>query len=68
MWWFSASVVRADATPIPATESQETCLGRSWQRWSRQFNSGQWMAGVVGIESYLDLVAKEPRRCREGVA
>src|SRR5665647_3820930 len=34
MWWFSAAVVRADATPIPATESQETYLGRSWQRWS----------------------------------
>jgi Prokaryotic E2 family E len=68
MWWFSPAVVRADATPIPATESQETYLGRSWHRWSRHFNPGQWMAGVDGIESYLALVAKEPRRCGEGVA
>lgn len=68
MWWFSPAVARADGAVIPATESQETYLGRTWQRWSRHFNAGQWMGGVDGLQSYLALVSQELRRCAEGAA
>lgn len=68
MWWFSPAVTRMDGLAIPGTESQENYLGRTWQRWSRHFNPGQWMAGVDGLESYLALVAQELRRCAEGAA
>jgi hypothetical protein len=59
MWWFNPAVRRADGRPIAATESQEAYFGRTWQRWSRHLNSGQWRAGVDSIESYLALVRKE---------
>lgn len=68
MWWFSPAVTRSDGRVIPATESQEIYLGRTWQRWSRHFNPGQWMAGVDGVQSYLALVDQELRRCGEGAA
>ncbi|MBO9521915.1 MAG: hypothetical protein J7518_10305 [Nocardioidaceae bacterium] len=59
MWWFSPAVVRADGIAIPATESMETYLQRTWQRWSRHFAAGQWLVGTDGLESYLALVASE---------
>jgi hypothetical protein len=59
MWWFNPAVRRTDGRPIAATESQEAYLGRTWQRWSRHLNPGQWRAGVDSIESYLALVRKE---------
>jgi len=65
MWWFSPAVIRVDGRVIPGTESQEYHLGRTWQRWSRHFNAGQWLASVDGLESYLALVAKELRRCAQ---
>lgn len=68
MWWFSPAVTRRDGLAIPATESQEIYLGRTWQRWSRHFTPGQWMGGVDGIQSYLALVSQELRRCAEGAA
>ncbi len=59
MWWFEPAVRRADGRPIPATDSQEVYLGRTWQRWSRHLNSGQWQSGIDSLESYLALVRKE---------
>lgn len=59
MWWFSPAVVRTDGRVIAATESIETYLGRTWQRWSRHLQLGQWRAGVDSIESYLSLVHRE---------
>lgn len=59
MWWFEPAVRRADGRPIPATESQEMYLGRTWQRWSRHLNPGQWRSGIDSLESYLALVRKE---------
>ena len=59
MWWFCPAVRRADGQVIPATESQESHLGRTWQRWSRHFNPGQWRSGVDSLESYLALVRQE---------
>ena len=59
MWWFSPAVIRADGRTIAATEHQEVYLGRTWQRWSRHLNAGQWRSGVDSLESYLALVRKE---------
>jgi hypothetical protein len=57
MWWFSPAV--SIAGQIPGTELTETYLGRSWQRWSRHFQPGQWQTGVDGIESFLALISCE---------
>lgn len=59
MWWFDPPVRRPDGQPVPQTESTEIHLGRSWQRWSRHLNPGQWRAGLDSLESYLALVLKE---------
>lgn len=59
MWWFYPAVRRTDGRTIAATESQENYLGRTWQRWSRHLNSGQWRSGIDSLESYLALVHKE---------
>jgi hypothetical protein len=59
MWWFCPAVRRTDGQVIPATQSQENHLGRTWQRWSRHFNPGQWRSGVDSLESYLALVRQE---------
>jgi hypothetical protein len=59
MWWFEPAVRRADGRPIAATELQEAHLGRTWQRWSRHLNPGQWRSGIDSLESYLALVRTE---------
>lgn len=63
MWWFSPALTLADGGVIPATELTEHHLGRTWQRWSRHFQSGQWQSGVDGLESYLALITHELMRC-----
>ena len=62
MWWFLPPVRLADGKDLPATNVSETYLGRSWQRWSRHFNSGQWQSGVDGLESFLALIRQELER------
>ncbi len=59
MWWFAPAIRRTDGLEIPATQLQESYLGRSWQRWSRHLTPGQWRSGIDSIESYLALVRKE---------
>ena len=59
MWWFAPAVLRADGRQIAATECQEAHLGRTWQRWSRHLNAGQWRSGIDSLESYLALLRKE---------
>lgn len=59
MWWFAPAVRRTDGQVIAATKSQEVYLGRTWQRWSRHLNAGQWRSGINSLESYLALVRKE---------
>jgi hypothetical protein len=63
MWWFSPGVRLADGRTIPATEVVENYLGRTWQRWSRHFNAGQWRSGIDSLESYLGLIRRELERC-----
>ena len=59
MWWFDPGVHMANGGAIQATESVEQHLGRSWQRWSRHFEAGQWQSGIDGLESYLALITRE---------
>jgi hypothetical protein len=62
MWWFDPPIRRADGGTIEATQAVESHVGRSWQRWSRHFNAGQWRSGIDGIESFLALIRKELER------
>ena len=62
MWWFSPAVRRADGRGLPNTNVVETHLGRTWQRWSRHFSSGQWQSGVDGLESYAALIRQDLER------
>jgi Prokaryotic E2 family E len=59
MWWFTPAIRRTDGREIPATQLQESHLGRVWQRWSRHLSPRQWRSGIDSIESYLALVRKE---------
>ena len=68
MWWTDPEVLRADRTLIPATEVREPYFGRTWQRWSRHFQAGQWQSGVDGLESYLALMRSEFETAGRGCA
>lgn len=63
MWWFDPPVRRTDGKAIPATDSMEQHLGRSWQRWSRHLSAGQWKPGIDCLESFLALIRRELERC-----
>jgi hypothetical protein len=62
MWWFDPPVRLANGGEVPATSSTEHYLGRTWQRWSRHFNAGQWKSGVDSLESFLALIRQELQR------
>lgn len=62
MWWFDPPVRRADGQSIVATDANEQHLGRTWQRWSRHFNPGQWCSGIDCLESFLALIRRELER------
>jgi hypothetical protein len=63
MWWFNPAIRLADGRAVPATEVTEHHLGRTWQRWSRHFNAGQWRSGIDSLESFLALIRRELERC-----
>lgn len=67
MWWFDPPVHLANGVTIPATDATEQHLGRSWQRWSRHFQPGQWKSGVDGLESYIALIREELTRWARGI-
>ena len=67
MWWFSPAVHLRDGQALPATSVVETYLGRTWQRWSRHFTSGQWQSGVDGLESFLALIRRDLAHSASGV-
>lgn len=68
MWWCSPAVRLADGSTIQATDLTEQYLGRSWQRWSRHFTTGQWKSGIDGLESYIALMNAEFLLAVEGRA
>jgi len=65
MWWFDPPVRLADGRSVQATDLTEHYLGRSWQRWSRHLNDGQWRPGIDCLESFLALIRKELERCTQ---
>jgi hypothetical protein len=68
MWWFSPAIVRIDGVGIAATQVSEVYLGRTWQRWSRHLNPGQWKSGIDTLESFLALVSGQLRAAAHGLA
>ncbi len=68
MWWFSPTITLASGGSPPATEVVENHLGRSWQRWSRHLQPGQWKFGIDGLQTYVALIACELTRCAPAVA
>lgn len=67
MWWFEPAVRLADGTVVPATEVVEPHFGRSWQRWSRHLQAGQWRSGIDGIESFLAVINADLSKHVQGV-
>lgn len=63
MWWFDPPAKLANGARVQATDSMEQHLGRSWQRWSRHFQPGQWQSGIDSLESFLALISNELGRC-----
>lgn len=63
MWWFDPPLRLVDGRALEATDVTENHLGRTWQRWSRHFNSGQWKPGIDCLETFLALIRKELERC-----
>ncbi|WP_216896149.1 E2/UBC family protein [Nocardia alni] len=63
MWWFSPELFLEDGRRIQATEVMENHLGRTWQRWSRHLEPGQWRSGIDSLESYVTLIDRELERC-----
>jgi hypothetical protein len=59
MWWFAPAVKLATGQEILATNGIETYLGKTWQRWSRHFQPGQWQPGIDSLESFLALLRRE---------
>jgi hypothetical protein len=68
MWWFDPSVKRLDGRVIPATEVFEQHLGRTWQRWSRHLNGGQWRPGRDSLESYITLIRQQLEIASQSIA
>lgn len=67
MWWFSPAITAVDGRIIQATEYSEAYVGRTWQRWSRHLNPGQWQSGIDGLENYLALIRDETERAAKPV-
>lgn len=68
MWWFNPPIRRTDGVTIPATESHEQHLGRTWQRWSRHLQPAQWRSGVDCLRTYVALIHKELRAAAPAAA
>src|SRR5260370_17729254 len=59
MWWFDPAIRLADGRVVQATEVTEHHFGRTWQRWSRHFNAGQWRSCTHTLPSFLPLIPKQ---------
>lgn len=68
MWWFDPPVLRSDGQQIACTQVTESHLGRTWQRWSRHLNPGQWRSGIDSIESFIALIRSDLSRSAPGRA
>jgi len=57
MFWVSPTIRLRTGTYPPASETFETFLGRTWQRFSRHLPS--WRPGIDSLRSFLPLVLAE---------
>ena len=55
MFWLDPPVKGPGSQLIPGTESTQSLLGRTWQRWSRHIQH-QWRPGVDSLATYLAYV------------
>jgi hypothetical protein len=57
MWYFYPRLLLLPSDALPrATESNHNFEGKTWQRWSRHLQGGEWRAGIDGIHTYLKRV------------
>ena len=68
MAYFNPPVLAQDRQAIACADVSQNLDGRTWQRWSRHFQPGQWRSGIDGLESYLALIQSELIRCSRGSA
>lgn len=61
MFWVEPEVLLYGAPPA-ASEQREVYLGRTWQRFSRHLQEGQWRPGTDGVQSYVTLLRLMLRR------
>lgn len=55
MFWLDPPVKGPGGRVIPGTESMQSFLDRTWQRWSRHIQH-QWRPGVDSLGTYLSYV------------
>jgi hypothetical protein len=55
MFWLDPPVKGPAGRVIPGTESVQSFLGRTWQRWSRHIQH-QWRPGVDSLGTYIAYV------------
>lgn len=63
MFWCDPPISYANGGVPQASESRETYLGRTWQRFSRHLAPGVWRPGVDSLMTYLSLITRDLARC-----
>jgi hypothetical protein len=63
MFWTSPNVRLASGGIPINTDSHETHLGQTWQRWSRHWQHA-WRPGVDGLKTFIASIQKELARGR----
>jgi hypothetical protein len=64
MFWFQDVIARTDGESIPAIEVIESHGDRSWHRWSRHLQGGEWSSGIDDLRSYVAYI----KRCLKTAA
>jgi hypothetical protein len=60
MWWCDPPVRLASSGAFPrGAELMETHLGRTWQRFSRHFQPGQWRSGESGLATFVAVIRRD---------
>lgn len=56
MFWTDPVISYTTGGAPPQTQSRQSFMGRSWQRWSRHFGQSRWRPGTDDLRSYLRLI------------
>lgn len=57
MFWVAPAISRSDGTTPPATNHQQSIVGRTWQRWSRHIGTA-WRPGQDNLATYLAYIRR----------